>query len=153
MLDIKETAGVLNDLVRINNDRIHGYEKAADECKAEDVDLKALFTKMASESRDYKAELSSEVGKLGTEPASDTTQSGKIYRVWMDVKATFTGKDRHAILSSCEFGEDAAQRAYDLALSSDAELPADIRQIIMNQKTSLKTSHDEIKRLRDITKA
>jgi uncharacterized protein (TIGR02284 family) len=67
----------------------------------------------------------------------------------MDVKATFSGKDRKAILASCEFGEDAAQKAYDSALSSDAELPTEVRQLIMDQKTSLKKSHDRIKALRD----
>jgi uncharacterized protein (TIGR02284 family) len=67
----------------------------------------------------------------------------------MDVKATFTGKDRKAILASCEFGEDAAQKAYDEALSSEAELPAEVRQLIMDQKLSLKKSHDYIKALRD----
>ena len=67
----------------------------------------------------------------------------------MDVKATFTGNDRKAILASCEFGEDAAQRAYDTALSSDAELPAEVRQVIMEQKTNLRRDHDRIKALRD----
>lgn len=148
----KKTIEVLNDLVRINQDRVNGYEKAADECKDADMDLKTLFTKMASDSRTYKAELSSQVSQLGGDPATDTTQSGKIYRVWMDVKATFSGKDRHAILSSCEFGEDAAQKAYDQSLSSDADLPADIRQLIVTQQSALKTAHDEIKKLRDITK-
>jgi uncharacterized protein (TIGR02284 family) len=67
----------------------------------------------------------------------------------MDVKATFSGSDRKAILASCEFGEDAAQRAYDEALASDAEMSTEIRQMIMDQKTSLKKSHDQIKRMRD----
>ena len=86
-------------------------------------------------------------------PAEGTTTKGKIYRVWMDVKATFSGKDRKAILASCEFGEDAAQKAYDSALASDADLPVEIRQLIMDQKTSLKKSHDRIKRMRDIQPA
>jgi hypothetical protein len=30
----------------------------------------------------------------------------------MDVKVSFSGNDRQAILESCEFGEDAAQKAY-----------------------------------------
>jgi uncharacterized protein (TIGR02284 family) len=67
----------------------------------------------------------------------------------MDVKATFTGNDRKAILASCEFGEDAAQKAYEQALKTDADLSVEIRQLIMDQKGSLKRSHDEIKKLRD----
>lgn len=141
---------VLNDLIRINNDRIEGYHRANTEARDIDVDLRAVFTRMADESRQYSAELIQEVVKLGGEPATGTTASGKIYRAWMDVKATFTGHDRESVLASCEFGEDAAQKAYDAALESDAEMTADIRQLIANQKASLKTSHDVIKKYRDM---
>ena len=141
---------VLNDLIRINNDRITGYEKAAEEARDVDVDLRATFTKMAEESRQYAAELTQQVVSLNGEPATGTTNSGKIYRVWMDVKATFSGTSRQAILENCEFGEDAAQKAYDSALKSDAEMNADIRQLITTQKSSLKTSHDVIKKYRDL---
>ncbi len=141
---------VLNDLIRINNDRIVGYEKAADEARDIDVDLRAIFSRMSEESRQYAAELTQEVVKLGGDPATGTTNSGKIYRVWMDVKATFSGHNRQTVLENCEFGEDAAQKAYEAALKSDAEISADIRQLITNQKSSLKTSHDVIKKYRDL---
>ncbi len=153
MNDQKEVVGIVNDLLRINHDRINGYEKAIKETKSEDSDLRALFTRMEDESRKYANELTQLVTQLGGEPAKDTTQSGKIYRVWMDVKATFTGSDRHAILAACEYGEDAAQRAYDSALKSENKLPADVQGIITRQKGALRTSHDEIKKLRDMTHA
>jgi conserved hypothetical protein len=141
---------VLNDLIRINNDRTAGYQRASDEARDMDVDLQAMFNRMADESRQYATELTAEVGRLGGDPATGTTASGKIYRAWMDVKATFTGKDRTAILASCEYGEDAAQRAYEEALATDVELPANLRQIITNQKAALKSSHDMVKKYRDM---
>lgn len=141
---------VLNDLIRINNDRIAGYQKAADEARDIDVDLRGIFNRMVEESRQYASELSQEVAKLGGDPATGTTNSGKIYRAWMDVKATFTGNSRQAILENCEFGEDAAQKAYESALKTDADLSVDVRQLITNQKSSLKTSHDVIKKYRDL---
>ena len=153
MVSNEKLVEVLNDLVEINNDRIVGYEKAADETKEVDVDLQAIFHKMADESRKYKSELVNEVRRLGGEPSTGTTNSGKIYRVWMDVKATFTGKDRQAILENCEFGEDAAQKAYKLALESDADIDVDTRQLITSQQSSLKTSHDLIKKYRDAHKS
>ncbi len=143
---------VLNDLIEINNDRVVGYEKASDETKSLDVDLQAIFTKMADDSRKYAAELTQKVSELGGEPAKGTTNSGKIYRVWMDVKATFTGHDRQAILENCEFGEDAAQKAYKAALASDAEIDAETRQLITDQQSSLQTGHDLIKKYRDAHK-
>jgi len=45
----KETIEVLNDLIRINNDRIAGYEKAIRETKPEDEDLKILYATMIAE--------------------------------------------------------------------------------------------------------
>lgn len=148
----EEMVGVLNDLIMINNDRIEGYERAADEAKDVDISLKAVFNKMADESRKYVSELTNHVNSLGGESETGTTASGKIYRAWMDVKSAITGKDRHAILASCEFGEDAAQKAYDKALASDAEIDAETRKIIMSQKESLKASHDSIKEMRDASK-
>ncbi len=108
---------------------------------------------MADDSRGYAAELTREVNKLGGDADTGTTNSGKLYRVWMDVKAVFTGKDRQAILENCEFGEDAAQTAYKAALASDAEISADTRQLITDQQSSLKTAHDLIKKYRDAHKA
>jgi hypothetical protein len=69
---------VLNDLIQINNDRITGYEKASKETEKVDVDLRAIFSKMADESRKYKSELTEEVSRLGGEPATGTTNLGKI---------------------------------------------------------------------------
>jgi uncharacterized protein (TIGR02284 family) len=144
---------VLNGLIEINNDRVNGYEKAAEETKDKDVDLQATFHKFANDSRGYAAELTQLVKRLGGDPETGTTYSGKLYRVWMDVKAIFTGKDRQAILENCEFGEDAAQKAYNLALSSDAEMDADTRQLITEQQTKLKSAHDMIKQWRDAHKS
>jgi uncharacterized protein (TIGR02284 family) len=139
---------VLNDLVLINNDRIAGYERAINESKDLDVDLKATFESMVRESEENKRELANKIRQHGGNVTTGTTTSGKIYRAWMDVKAKFTGNDRKSILASCEFGEDAAQRAYKSALD-DEELDADCRTVVSQQQTSLKQSHDLIKRYRD----
>lgn len=147
----ENTAEVLNDLIQINNDRIEGYQRAAKETDEKDIDLRAIFNDMADESRKYVSELSTYVTVRGEETAEGTTLKGKIYRAWMDVKATFTGKDRKAILASCEFGEDAAQKAYDEALKED--IPAEVRRVITEQKASLRNSHDKIKRMRDMQPA
>ncbi len=147
---MEKIVGILNDLIRINHDRVVGYEKAIDELKNEDADLKALFQRYITESRQYAQELTQEVARLGGDPADGTTNSGKIYRVWMDLKAAIAGKDRKTILDNCEFGEDAAQKAYDLALNSDADLEPSLRDLVVRQKAVLKTGHDEVKRLRDL---
>jgi uncharacterized protein (TIGR02284 family) len=152
-MENEKVTSILNDLVRINHDRVVGYEKAVDELKDSDADLKVLFQRYITESRQFGMELTQEVSRLGGDPADGTTNSGKIYRVWMDLKAAITGKDRKTILNNCEFGEDAAQKAYDTALNSDVELEPSIRDLVVRQKATLKAGHDEVKRLRDLQAA
>jgi len=152
MKSTQEIIGVLNDLIRINNDRVAGYEKAIENAKSIDIGLQTIFSKMKSESIKYTAELHNRILQLGGEPADNTTVSGKIYRAWMDVKATFTGKDRASLLGACEYGEDAAQKAYQDALDEEG-LPVDIVDLIAQQKSSLRQSHNEIKAMRDMEKS
>jgi uncharacterized protein (TIGR02284 family) len=142
-----EVAEILNDLIEINNDRIVGYEKAIKELKDDDLDLKVLFASLISQSHQAKLELGTEVQALGKDMETGTTNSGKIYHAWMDVKAAFTGKSSHSILENCEFGEDAAQKAYDDALSSD--LPLYLKEMLQKQRALLMSSYNEIKALRD----
>ena len=142
----------LNDLIEINNDRIKGYENALAELKDENSDLRNVFAQMVRQSQDIKSDLINEVQVLGEESATGTTTSGKIYRAWMDVKAVFTGHDRATVLDNCEQGEDAAQKAYKMALETEG-LSSDLNSMISKQKAELKTSHDKIKSMRDVAKA
>lgn len=148
MAELKETAEVLNDLIQINNDRVAGYKKAIDELNAGDVDLKALFAEFITQSEVFRQELEEAVTSLGEEAETGTTASGKVYRVWMDIKAALSTKDRKAVLESCEFGEDAAQKAYKLATENEEISPSAL-SLITDQKAKLKAAHDQVKRLRD----
>ncbi|MGC4234242.1 MAG: PA2169 family four-helix-bundle protein [Niabella sp.] len=139
----------LNDLIKINNDRVIGYRKAINELKeGEDEDLKTLFTSMANESEQYIEELSQKINEYGGDATDSATASGKLYQAWMDVKAFFTGGDRKTVLNNCEAGEDAAQRAYQAALD-DEEVMEETKLLIAEQKAGLKQSHDKIRALRD----
>lgn len=144
----ERAAEIVNDLVKINNDRIEGYERAIKEAKDSDSDLKTTFEKMKRDSVQYKQELSNLARQLGAEPEQGTRADGKIYRVWMDLKATFTGNSRKSVLENCEFGEDAAQRAYKSALSEN-DLTPEVRQVVANQQQQLRVSHDTIRDMRD----
>ncbi|MCY7421862.1 MAG: PA2169 family four-helix-bundle protein [Chitinophagaceae bacterium] len=150
MANQDELASVLNDLIKINNDRVEGYQTAMEETKDTDVDLKAICRQMADQSMKYVNELTQEVARLGEDATTNTTLSGKVYRVWMDLKAAVSGHSKKSVLENCEFGEDVAQKAYELALESDSYMTTEIRQLIANQKSELKTSHDVIRNYRDV---
>jgi uncharacterized protein (TIGR02284 family) len=147
----KKVVEILNDLIRINNDRVEGYEKAAQDVRDSlfDAEIKTVFYQLAEESRSNKAELTSAVERLGGDPAESTTASGKVYRIWMDVKTTFSGDDTLATLKSCEFGEDVAQKAYREAIESNVAWPQEVLSMVNSQQQLLKASHDRIKRYRD----
>ncbi|WP_373520825.1 PA2169 family four-helix-bundle protein [Aquiflexum sp.] len=153
MTHLEELSSTLNDLVLIHNDRIEGYVKSIEIVDQKDADLKMLFAKMISNSRGHISELGELIHEIGGEIENGTTTSGKVFRTWMSVKSVFSADDRTSILESCEEGEDAALKAYDTALASDAEMSADVRQMLMEQKSSIKTDHDQIKKLRDLHKS
>jgi len=147
-----EIAEVINDLILINNDRIEGYKKASDETDSSDSDLRTLYSELSEHSRSNVSELTTVVNSLGEQPATGTMISGKLYRTWMDVKSAFSSDGRKTSLENSEFGEDAAQKAYETALKSE-DLTADLRSLITRQKATLREDHDTVKRLRDAAKA
>jgi uncharacterized protein (TIGR02284 family) len=153
MKDNKEVVEVLNDLIRINRDRIAGYEKAVENVEEGDAVLRTLFYQLSDESQKMKQELTDEVQTLGGDPAEDTTVSGKIYRAWMDIKDAFSADDAKSALEACEYGEDAAQKAYAEALDDSAAFPENVKRLIRDQKGLLKLSHDLIRNKRDDYKA
>ncbi len=101
-----------------------------------------------NQSRLFGDELAPEVTLGGEKIAEGTMVSGKIYRAWMDVKAFFSGNDRKAILENCEFGEDAALRAYEEALK-DEYLSPEQRALVIRQQAEIRASHNQIKAMRD----
>ena len=148
-MENEKTIAVLNTLITINNDRIEGYETASNE--TEEQDLKIVFEQFSATSKKCKQELEAEVKKLGGEPAEGTKTSGKFFRVWMDVKAALTGKDRKAILNSCEYGEDVAKDTYEKALKNDIEnLNLEQQTMIKAQHALLGLDHDKVKSMRDL---
>ena len=135
---------VLNTLITINNDRIEGYETASKE--TEEQDLKSLFADFILTSQKCKRELVSEVNKLGGEPSEGTKTSGKFFRVWMDVKAALTGKDRKLILDSCEYGEDVAVNTYNKVLRENlSDITAEQQALLNAQQSLIKTDHNKVK--------
>lgn len=146
-MENQKTISALNKLIEINNDRIEGYETASKE--TESAELKALFNGLSFTSNSNVTELRAEVVRLGGKPEEGTRVTGKFFRVWMDVKAAFTGNDRHAILSSCEFGEDKALETYEEVLDNGSDLTVEQRAMIVKQQANLRGDHNEVKSLRD----
>jgi uncharacterized protein (TIGR02284 family) len=142
----EKSIDILNDLLQVNNDRIEGYKHAAKETN--EPDLKDLFAKFVEDSNKFKMELTTEVKNLGGTPVEGTRNTGKIYRVWMDVKAALTNKDRKAILNSCDTGEGVAIGYYVDALE-DLDTSSSYYSLIKKQFEIIKEDRVKIKNLLD----
>ncbi|RFZ90556.1 PA2169 family four-helix-bundle protein [Mucilaginibacter conchicola] len=149
---IQHQIAALNDLIKINNDRIAGYQKALE--GTQDTGLKTVFEGYIDQSRGYVNELNDHIHVLGGSPTEGTTLSGKFYHAWMDVKSAFSKKDNHSVLADCEYGEDVAKNAYRKALDDKELIWEDDKVVnLLNTHISgLKIAHDAIKALRDSSK-
>jgi len=139
---------VLNSLIEINNDRIYGYETASKEVG--ETDLKMMFLHATETSLQCKAQLVTEVQSLNGVQTESTTTSGKFYRLWMDIKASVSGKDRKVILDSCVFGEEAAIETYEDVLKNLENVTLNQQMIIQEQLLLIKADYAKVKNLRDL---
>lgn len=148
MAIIDKQTRILNDLILINNDRVTNYRKAEEELKKEDADLIQLFQEKVEQSNNFIDELTQKVTEAGHKVESGTTNAGKIYHVWMDVKAFFGGFNRKIILGNCVVGEDAALSAYNDALTSEGLSP-EIRSLLTQHHADLIVSYNKVKALKE----
>lgn len=136
---------VFNTLIQINNDRFEGYETAFKE--TEEQDLKTHFSQFMQTSQKCKQELVNEVTRLGGVSTESTRLAGKLFRIWMDIKAAITGKDRKEILRSCAYGENVALETYQNVLNNELD------HILFEQQTMINVQHARIKADRDLVKS
>lgn len=139
---------VLNELIETNIDRIKGYETAAGD--AEDEDVKKVCSEYALQSTTFKSALERLVREYGGEPQQHSSASGTVYRAWMGVKHATVGHDKKSVLSSCEFGEDAAKKSYEGAIEDSVGFPDNVISEIKNQQTEILKAHDYVKTWRDV---
>ena len=147
MIKNEEIVDDLNELVKINNDRIMGYEKAVED--NEDPHLDDLFRHYIIQSQGFRSQLADHIVRIDGLAVSDVTStdvSSKIHRAWIDIKSALTGKDRDTVLSSVEYGESAALDAYKDAIEKD-HLPAYIKEDLMKQMSQLEEASEKIKAL------
>jgi len=149
MIKNEEIVEDLNELVKINNDRIQGYMKALED--TEDTQLDHLFNEMILQSQKFRSQLADHIVRIDGHAVSDATStdiSSKIHRAWIDIKSAITGKDRDTVLSSVTFGESAAVEAYEEAIEED-HIPAYIKEDLTKQLSELKEARAKMEALKE----
>lgn len=145
----RKTLSILNDLIRINVDRITAYEKAAHEDKCPDREIRDVFYRMATESRSYVNDLHAEIIRLGGAPVTQSTITGKLYLHWLNGKVNFDGETMNTLLAACVQGEEAVERIYRHALEEE-EMPENIHQLVESQLWALERAYQQLSRLKGV---
>lgn len=140
----KKTLSMLDDLIRINIDRIGGYEKAAHDETTAEPDAREVFYRLAIESRANVNTLHAEVIRLGGAPVTQATIMGKIYLHWLDGKNSFEGPDTYTRLCACVEAEEAVQKAYQQVLGEQELLEERVIQLLENQLWALERAQQRL---------
>ena len=127
----------LNDLIQINNDRIQGSEKAAKTIM--DVKSKRLFELVIEQSTGFRQQLISEIRRVGGQAEwNETTDKGKLYELWLNIKSAFKSESEDPGIEMAEFSEEAARKAYDDALLGGLHFPSVTRELLTSQRQQMK---------------
>lgn len=144
---ISSILDVIGSLIETCRDGEEGFKTAAG--AVIDPALKSELLLYSGQRAEFREDLEEVVRDLGEAPPTHGSVGGAVQRGWMHlIKAV--GNSEHAILATCERGEDAALKAYREAASST--LPSAIGALVASQYQSLKRTHDRIKSLRDASK-
>lgn len=143
----EKTIDVLQELNQFVNDRIEGYKHAAEATK--NPAHQSYYKDLVNESNQFSNEINRNISKFGGERQESTTAKGKIFRGWMDVKATVTGKDEESIIESNLYGEEWAQKAYNDALEHRAELPESVVQMVEKQKQASLSTCERLRQMKE----
>ncbi|PQJ09143.1 aldehyde dehydrogenase [Flavipsychrobacter stenotrophus] len=146
----EKTIIILNDLIKINNDRIACYERAIGNEKNLDTDLKQIFSDVIAEANNNKQQLIDKVKSLSRNPKDASTLSGILHRAWTDLKVTLIGESRKAIINSCLYNEEIAQHTYEAALNVSGKMSEDVHTIIQQQHAGIKETYNHIKSYREV---
>jgi len=142
---------IINDLIKINNDRVAGYQTAIGLAQTIGADsLGNISEKYLKQSKLFVEELTAYVKLEGQKPTDSTMISGKLFRLWMSIKINIAGNDRESLLESCEKGEEAFKETYKKILEEEADqLSIAVKNIVLKQFGKQLTAYEEIKMLRD----
>jgi uncharacterized protein (TIGR02284 family) len=148
-MNTKKSIDALNSFIDINNNRFESYLTASIETK--DMDLIMLFVNFQEKTKKCKAELVSEVQKLGGKPKKDSIIMKPISRIWNKIKSKFNTNDREDILNRCEYDADITFNKFKKVLSNNIEHLTQKHQYILKaHHQCIKKDHDTLKGLGDL---
>lgn len=144
-------AKTTKDLVQTLEDGRDGFTKAAD--KLADTDQSELaprFRQFAEQRGSMVTELETLAAQYGDDIDEDGSVAAAVHRGWLSLKDALSGSSAKGVLDAAEQGEDHAVKEYEKALEKD--ISTGLASTVRRQLTDIRSTHDEVKRLRDSVK-
>jgi uncharacterized protein (TIGR02284 family) len=137
-------------VIEVLHDGENGFKSLGE--KLTTPQIKAYFFEESATRGRFAGELEQALSTAkGQNVSEGGTASGTLHRAWGELKGKLGGGD-HTLLETAEQGEDAAKKAYEVALDK-ADVPTNIRTLLQNQQTHILASHNKVKSFRDATAA
>jgi uncharacterized protein (TIGR02284 family) len=143
-----DVVDVVKDLIQTLEDGCKGFDEAARKLRDDGhADLAEKMSSYSEQRRQFSDELKSVARTSNYDIGDEGSFAGALHRGWMALKDALTGDDAHAILAAAESGEDHAVSQFEDALAAD--LPAEVRAVIVRQASGVRSAHDAVKAMRD----
>ncbi len=133
---------VLNDLMEIHTENIEIYERFKVHCAG--CYLAEFIEDLIQQSHCFIWSIRSYL--QGTASGRPNTGNRAVYEVWNGLRAVYTANRPPGLLAVLEYNEDAAIRAYEIALAGDA-LNIGLQDILQYQKEILIDNQKNIRRM------
>jgi uncharacterized protein (TIGR02284 family) len=141
-----ELEKVVKEVINILEDGQKGFADIGAHLK--DETLKRYFLSESLKRANFRAELENELHRHGVHDVHEEgTATGKLHRIWFDLKEKLHAADDHGLLENAEQGEDAAKKVYADALAQ--ELPHPLRQLLSEQNVHILSAHQYVRDHRD----
>ena len=143
-----KTIEVLQDLIRINNERTTGYQKAIYLTEHLDLTIRDIFEVSISDGKKYSNQLLQRFKQIDSPAKNYFYVPGKIYSAWNDLKVEFAYTNQRAIISSFLYNEEIALYAYKASISKEAGIDDEVIQLLEEQSDGLKENYEQLKSYR-----
>ena len=149
MTNVDKSIAALNNLIKINDDRIEIYKTA--EKRTKDNDLKVLFSGFQDTISSFISELEQEIRIMEGIPIRINKKNNFCVRCCIKLKLFFAKENREDLLNVLEYEEFVAMNKCKKSLNETSNLiTIEARNLLETHYSMLNDRHDKIKELGDL---
>jgi uncharacterized protein (TIGR02284 family) len=148
LAELREAEDILQSVVNSLIDSQVSFRKLGEEMN--DPMLKEIFLAESLQRARFRGDLESVLHEEGVHNITETgTVAGTLRRAWGEAKYRIVRSDL-TLLERAENSEDAIIKVYAEAL--ETAFPFPVRQMMVSQFTSINSTHDFVKSVRDVAR-